>query len=178
MRMNTRNRADADPRGIAGRSAAARGTTVRTPAEGGKDPYDLERFIEAQDARHTFEGALAELREGRKVSHWMWFVFPQVAGLGQSPTSRRFAIGSLAEARAYVAHPVLGARLLQVSEVMVGAPGKSAGAVLGSIDAQKLRSSMTLFGLAAPDVDVFTRVLDRWFDGMTDEATLGLLARG
>ncbi len=140
------------------------------------DPHDLDRFVTAQGGG-TYKQALAELRRGRKTSHWMWFVFPQVAGLGSSPTAQRYAIASRAEAEAYLAHPVLGARLREASEAVADAPGRSAEEVLGGIDALKLRSSMTLFALVAPDEPVFARVLDRWYDGAHDPRTVQLLAR-
>src|SRR5580704_2338938 len=109
------------------------------------DAYDLERFVAAQDAGGTYETALAELRRGRKTGHWIWFVFPQIAGLGSSPTSRRYAIASLDEARAYVVDPVLGARLRECAAAMLAHTGETANTILGGIDALKLRSSMTLF---------------------------------
>jgi uncharacterized protein (DUF1810 family) len=139
------------------------------------DPYDLARFRLAQDARGTYAEALGELRSGRKTSHWMWFVFPQLAGLGRSSTAVHFAISSLDEARAYLADPVLGARLLEASRTAADAPASAAAALLGGIDSIKLRSSMTLFRRAAPDEPVFRDVLDRWFDGEEDPATLALL---
>ena len=135
----------------------------------------LERFVRAQDEGGTYLTALAELRRGRKVSHWMWFVFPQLAGLGRSSTAQYYALGSLAEAQAYVAHPVLGPRLVEAAEALVGLADTSAEAVLGSVDALKLRSSMTLFARAAPDEPVFAAVLDRYFDGQPDAATDRLL---
>lgn len=135
------------------------------------DPYDLERFVTAQDEGGTYDRALAELKRGRKTSHWMWFVFPQLAGLGQSPTSRRYAITSLEEAQAYAAHPVLGPRLLECSAVVAATEAGSAEQVFGGIDAQKLHSSMTLFLRALPDEPVFGQVLDRFFDGAPDAAT-------
>jgi uncharacterized protein (DUF1810 family) len=135
------------------------------------DQYNLERFVAAQDAGGTYERAIAELRRGRKASHWMWFVFPQVAGLGHSPTSRLYAISSLAEARAYLAHPVLGPRLAECAEIVCGIDGRSAEQIFGGIDAQKLRSSATLFALADPATQVFQRVLDQYFDGAPDPAT-------
>jgi uncharacterized protein (DUF1810 family) len=141
------------------------------------DPYDLARFLQAQNERQTFTRALEELRRGRKVSHWMWFVFPQVAGLGHSATAKLFAIRSLVEAQTYAAHPVLGSRLRESAQAMLDAPGTSPQAVLGSIDAHKLKSSMTLFARAAPDEALFTQVLDRWFDGGADDATDALLRR-
>jgi len=141
----------------------------------GDEQYQLERFVAAQDAGQTYERAVAELRQGRKTSHWMWFVFPQIAGLGQSPTSRMYAISSLAEARAYLAHPVLGPRLAECAEIVCGAPGRSAEQIFGSIDALKLRSSATLFALADPATQVFRRVLDQYFDGVADPATEALI---
>ena len=139
------------------------------------DPYHLERFVDAQDAAGTYQQAMRELRAGFKRSHWMWFVFPQVAGLGQSPTSRRYAIASLAEASAYLGHPILGPRLLSSVAAVLEVEGRSAEQILGSIDAQKLRSSMTLFLRADPDQPVFQLVLDRYFDGVADGATDRLL---
>ncbi|MFP5282147.1 MAG: DUF1810 domain-containing protein [Actinomycetes bacterium] len=136
------------------------------------DAYDLDRFVAAQDQGGTYGQALAELRRGRKTSHWMWFVFPQIAGLGMSPTSQRYAISSLAEARAYLAHPVLGRRLRECAGVLADSQGRSATDILGGIDAQKLRSSMTLFARADPDEALFTRVLDAYFAGQPDPATL------
>lgn len=135
------------------------------------EAFDLERFVAAQDNGGTYDGALAELRRGRKESHWMWFVFPQVAGLGRSPTARHYAIGSLAEARAYLAHPVLGPRLRECSAALLDVPGRSAVQILGGIDAQKLRSSMTLFHRADPDAEVFRQVLEKYYDGEADPAT-------
>jgi len=136
---------------------------------------DLERFVRAQDDRGTHDRALAELRAGRKTGHWMWFVFPQVAGLGHSPTAQAYAVADLAEARAYLAHDVLGPRLHECCDALLGHEGVSAEQVLGSTDAMKLRSSMTLFALAAPDDLVFDRVLERFFDGERDERTPALL---
>ena len=136
---------------------------------------DLERFVRAQDEHGTHDRALAELRAGRKTSHWMWFVFPQVAGLGHSPTAQAYAVADLAEARAYLAHDVLGPRLHLCCDALLGLEGVSAEQVLGSTDAMKLRSSMTLFALAAPEDLVFDRVLERFFDGERDERTPALL---
>jgi uncharacterized protein (DUF1810 family) len=135
---------------------------------------DLQRFVDAQDGG-VHEGALGELRSGRKRSHWMWFVFPQIAGLGRSPTAQRYAIGSLDEARAYLAHPVLGPRLVECATALLDTGETDAEAVLGSIDAMKLRSSMTLFMRAAPDEPVFSQALERYFDGRADGATDSLL---
>ena len=135
------------------------------------DPYNLKRFVAAQDAGGTYQQAVAELRRGRKTSHWMWFVFPQIAGLGHSPTSRMFAISSLAEARAYLAHPVLGPRLVECATIVTQAQGRSAEQIFGGIDAQKLRSCITLFLRADPGQPVFGQVVDRYFDGHPDPAT-------
>jgi uncharacterized protein (DUF1810 family) len=135
------------------------------------EEYDLQRFVTAQDASGTYDGAVAELRGGRKASHWMWFVFPQIAGLGQSRTARVYAISSLAEARQYFAHPVLGPRLLESAAIVAGLSGRTAEQIFGGIDAQKLRSSMTLFMRAAPTEPVFRQVLDQYFGGSADAAT-------
>jgi uncharacterized protein (DUF1810 family) len=135
------------------------------------DPYDLQRFVAAQDAGGTYDRAAAELRGGRKESHWIWFIFPQVAGLGYSHASRTYAISSLAEARAYLAHPVLGPRLIESAAILTGLPGRTAQQVFGEIDAAKLRSSMTLFMRAAPAEPVFGQVLGQYFHGSPDPAT-------
>jgi uncharacterized protein (DUF1810 family) len=135
------------------------------------DPFDLQRFVEAQDSGGTYARALDELRAGRKTSHWMWFVFPQIAGLGHSPTAVRFAISGLDEARAYLAHPVLGPRLREAAQALTELPGRSPEYVLGGIDALKLRSSMTLFARAAPDEPVFGAVLEQYFAGAGDPET-------
>ena len=133
--------------------------------------HDLERFVEAQDRGGTYDRALVELRRGRKTSHWMWFVFPQIAGLGRSATAQHFAISGLDEARAYADHPVLGRRLRECAQALLDQPETDAAAVLGEVDAGKLRSSMTLFAAAAPEDAVFPAVLDRFFGGARDEAT-------
>ncbi len=135
------------------------------------DPYDLERFVTAQNAGGTYERAIEELRRGRKTSHWMWFVFPQIAGLGQSPMSRTFAISSLEEAKAYLHHPVLGQRLIECAGIVAKAQAGSAQQIFGGIDARKLHSSMTLFMRAEPAEQLFRQVLDRYFDGLPDLAT-------
>ena len=137
------------------------------------DPYRLERFVKAQDGVHA--QALNELRAGRKASHWMWFVFPQVAGLGSSPTSQRYAIGSLEEARAYLDHPVLGSRLLECARAVLSHPDRTAREIMGSPDDAKLRSSMTLFALAAESELLFQQVLDTFFAGERDQRTVDLL---
>ncbi len=141
------------------------------------DPFDLDRFVRAQSGG-IYEGALAELRAGQKRTHWMWFVFPQVAGLGRSETARSSAVGSLAEASAYLAHAVLGPRLRDCTGVLVALPAeRSAQDVLGFTDALKLRSSMTLFWRADPGEPVFARVLARFWQGVPDDATDDLLGR-
>ena len=137
----------------------------------GDDPYDLQRFVAAQDAGGTYRRAAAELRNGRKDSHWMWFVFPQVAGLGYSQASRTYAISSLAEARAYLAHPVLGPRLIECAAILTGLPDRTAEQIFGEVDAIKLRSSVTLFMHAAPGEPVFRQILNQYFDGVPDSAT-------
>ncbi len=136
-----------------------------------EDPYDLQRFVAAQDAGGIYDRAAAELRGGRKASHWMWFVFPQIAGLGYSPMSRTFAITSLDEARAYLAHPVLGARLAECAEILIGLSNRTAEQIFGELDAQKLHSCMTLFMRAAPGEQLFRQVLDQYFGGVPDSAT-------
>jgi uncharacterized protein (DUF1810 family) len=134
--------------------------------------FDLERFVRAQDDGGTYEAALAELRAGRKHSHWMWFVFPQAAGLGSSPMARHFALSGLDEARAYLAHPVLGPRLVEAARALTALPGHDPVAVLGPVDALKLRSSMTLFAHATAGEPVFTEVLAQYYGGAEDPATL------
>ena len=138
------------------------------------DPHNLERFVDAQ--RGVFEIALAELSGGSKQSHWMWFIFPQLAGLGRSRTAQFYGLSRADEARAYLAHPVLGSRLRGSAEALMPWVGKrSAAQILGPIDAMKLRSSLTLFDRVAPD-DVFASALDAFFGGEADERTLALLA--
>ncbi len=139
------------------------------------DGFALERFVAAQDAGGAYVGAVRELRAGRKHGHWMWFVFPQIAGLGRSATTRHFAVSGLPEAAAYLAHPVLGPRLIECSGVLAALPGTDAVAVFGPVDAQKLQSSMTLFARAAPHEPAFSDVLDRYFAGRADEGTLSRL---
>lgn len=137
---------------------------------------DLQRFVDAQDDHGTYDQALSELRAGPKTSHWMWFVLPQVSGLGQSPTAKHFGIAGLDEARAYLDHEVLGPRLLECCRALLALDGgTTAEEVLGSVDAMKLRSSMTLFARADPDERLFPDVLDRFFDGTADERTIRLL---
>jgi uncharacterized protein (DUF1810 family) len=141
------------------------------------DPFDLQRFVTAQDAGGTYDGALAELRAGRKTGHWMWFVLPQLAGLGRSATARHYALRSADEAQAYLRHPVLGARLRECAQALVALRTSDPVSVLGSVDAQKLRSSMTLFARTAPDEPVFRQVLDRCFGGAEDPLTHQMLDR-
>ncbi len=135
--------------------------------------FDLDRFVRAQEG--AYPGVLAELRAARKTGHWIWFIFPQLRGLGRSGTSRFYGIESLDEARAYLAHPVLGPRLVECARLIAAIPDRSAEEVLGSLDARKLRSSMTLFTRAAPDEPAFRAVLDRFFGGRPDPATERLL---
>ncbi len=142
------------------------------------DPYKLQRFVDAQDDDGAYAAAMRELRSGRKRGHWMWFVFPQLAGLGQSAVSRRYAIASLGEAEAYLAHPVLGPRLLESARILTELDGPSAHDIFGGVDAMKLRSSMTLFARADPANPAFRSVLERYFGGVGDEATERLLELG
>ena len=137
------------------------------------DPYDLARFVEAQEG--DYNQALAEIRSGEKRTHWMWYIFPQLAGLGSSSTAMRYAISGLEEAKAYLSHPVLGPRLLACAEAAVGVVGKSAHEIFGSPDDMKLRSCATLFAQVSAEGSVFHRVLDRFFDGKPDQRTLELL---
>ena len=137
------------------------------------DPYHLDRFVQAQD--RTYESALTEIRNGRKRSHWMWFIFPQFEGLGSSAQSVFFSIKSIAEAKAYLAHPLLGPRLIECAGAVLAIDGRSAIDIFGSPDDMKLRSSATLFARASPDGSVFHRVLDKYFGGRADEKTLRLV---
>lgn len=137
------------------------------------DPFNLKRFVAAQQG--SYDQALAEIRAGAKRSHWMWFVFPQIAGLGRSPMAQTYAIGSIEEARAYLAHPLLGERLRACVDALQALPTSNAERVLGGVDAVKLRSSLTLFAAAAPDEPAFSDALTRWF-GAPDPATLDRLS--
>jgi uncharacterized protein (DUF1810 family) len=139
------------------------------------DPYDLTRFVQAQE--RDYERAIAEIRSGRKRSHWMWYIFPQFDGLGFSPTSQHYAIKSIAEAEAYLRHPVLGPRLLECVRATLGLGGRSASEVFGSPDDMKLRSCATLFASVSPPGSVFERMLDKYFGSERDEQTLWLLRR-
>lgn len=140
------------------------------------DPFDLDRFLQAQEG--VYAAALAELRAGRKTSHWMWFVFPQFDGLGRSQTARFFAVKSLAEARAFLAHPVLGKRLRECTAAVLRVTGRTASEIFGYPDDLKFCSSMTLFERAEPDCDLFSEALDRFFEGRRDRLTRELLADG
>jgi uncharacterized protein (DUF1810 family) len=137
------------------------------------DPYDLRRFVDAQDP--VFDAVCEELAAGRKRSHWMWFVFPQIQGLSGSEMGRRYGISCLDEARAYIAHPVLGERLLHSCGLVLQARGQSAATIFGPTDAVKLRSSLTLFTWASPEHEVFRQCLDTFFDGQADPLTLSRL---
>ncbi|WP_188063201.1 DUF1810 domain-containing protein [Sphingobium sp. KCTC 72723] len=139
------------------------------------DPHNLQRFLDAQHP--AYATALTELRRGRKTTHWMWFVFPQLAGLGRSPTAQHYGIASLAQARAYLEHATLGQRLQECVRALQDLPhGNSAAGVLGDVDAMKLRSSLTLFE-AAGGGGLFSAALERWFGGVRDDTTLALLGR-
>jgi uncharacterized protein (DUF1810 family) len=138
--------------------------------------FDLERFVNAQE--RVYDQALAELLRGRKESHWMWFVFPQLAGLGRSSTAKYYGIGSCAEATAYLAHPVLGPRLQECTRIVCSHRQLSADAIFGSVDAMKFRSSMTLFGQATEDLIPFSEALELFYGGARDAATLALLGQG
>jgi uncharacterized protein (DUF1810 family) len=139
------------------------------------DPFDLKRFVRAQEP--DYKRALEEIAAGRKRSHWMWYIFPQFAGLGLSSTSRHYAIGSLDEARAYLAHPILGPRLIECAGATLTVKGRSAHDIFGSPDDMKLRSSVTLFSLVSPENSVFHRVLEKYFEGKGDERTLIFVSR-
>jgi uncharacterized protein (DUF1810 family) len=134
------------------------------------DPFDLHRFVDAQAP--VYERVLAELKNGRKQSHWMWFIFPQIAGLGHSQMAQRYAISSLREAEAYLKHAILGPRLLECTNLLLQVEDKSARVILGSPDDMKFRSCMTLFAHAAPEEQVFRAAIDRYFDGNEDQSTV------
>ena len=135
-----------------------------------QDPFDLQRFVDAQEP--VYADVLAELAAGAKTSHWMWFVFPQLKALGRSATAQRFGIAGLADAQAYARHPLLGARLRECTRAVLGVRDRSAVQIFGTIDAMKLRSSMTLFDRAAPDESLFRQAIDRYFEGHPDMLTL------
>jgi uncharacterized protein (DUF1810 family) len=138
----------------------------------GQDPYDLQRFVDAQE--HVYERALSEIKSGRKRSHWMWFIFPQFDGLGASSMSKRYAIRSVAEAKAYLAHPLLGPRLLESAEAALAVQTSSALELFGSPDDMKLRSCATLFASVSSEDSVFSQLINKYFDGKPDDRTLQL----
>jgi uncharacterized protein (DUF1810 family) len=142
---------------------------------GRTDPFNLRRFVSAQEMIYT--DVLAELQSGRKRTHWMWFIFPQFDGLGYSATSKHYAIKSKDEARSYLSHPVLGKRLTECAETILALQGRSASEIFGSPDDMKLKSSMTLFAAVTPPGSVFARILDMYFHGQQDSRTLDLLAQ-
>jgi len=137
-----------------------------------QDPYDLQRFVDAQE--HVYERALSEIKSGRKRSHWMWFIFPQIDGLGASSMSKRYAIRSVAEAKAYLAHPLLGPRLLESAEAALAVQTSSALDLFGSPDDMKLRSCATLFASVSSEDSVFSQLINKYFDGKPDDRTLQL----
>ena len=149
--------------------------TGRRPVNRERDPYDLDRFVEAQ--AQNYDEALAELRAGQKRSHWSWYVLPQIQGLGSSPMSVRYAISGIAEARAYVNHPLLGARLRETVAAINAHHGVSAADILGAVDAQKFHSCMTLFAQVCPEGSLFHEALVRHFSGASDRNTMNILAR-
>ena len=134
--------------------------------------YNLNRFIEAQN--RDYDTALAEIRAGKKVSHWMWYIFPQLKGLGRSSTSEYYGLSGIKEAQAYLSDPILKARLIEITDAVIAHKDKSAEEIFGGIDAKKLRSCMTLFSIAAPDILVFNAVLEQFFHGVPDRNTLRL----
>jgi len=140
------------------------------------DPFNLDRFVQAQS--DDYDRALAEIRRGRKSSHWMWYVFPQLAGLGRSPISQLYALAGPDEAAAYLKHPVLGPRLREIAQAVMAVDGRSAHDIFGSPDDVKLHSSATLFAAVSPDGSVFHQLIARYFGGRPDEATLRLLRGG
>lgn len=139
---------------------------------GRDDPHNLARFLRAQES--AYDAALSEIHNGQKVSHWMWFIFPEFVGLGRTETSRHFAIRSLSEARAYLEHPILGQRLLQCANAVLGIHGRSAHEIFGSPDDLKLRSSATLFAIVSAQGSVFHQIIAQYFVGHPDETTLRL----
>ena len=142
---------------------------------GSDDPHDLDRFLRAQE--DDYDRALSEIRGGRKRSHWMWYIFPQIDGLAVSSTSRRYSIKSLDEARAYLAHPILGPRLLECAEAVFGVEGRSASEIFGFPDDMKLKSCATLFAAVSPKGSVFERVLGKYYAGERDERTVELVGK-
>lgn len=140
---------------------------------GQDDPFNLRRFVSAQEP--VYPAVLTELRHGRKRTHWMWFIFPQYQGLGYSSTSKHYAIKSVEEARQYLSHPLLGSRLVECAEIVLHTNGRSASEIFGSPDDMKLHSSMTLFAALSDSESIFSRVLDKYFQGKRDTKTLDLL---
>jgi uncharacterized protein (DUF1810 family) len=140
-----------------------------------EDPYRLDRFIDAQNDSGEYQSVVSELQNGRKLGHWMWYIFPQVRGLGRSWMSHKYAIASLAEARAYLEHPLLGPRLLECTRLLLRIEDQRASDIFGSLDAMKLRSCMTLFSRADPRQATFRQVLDKYFQGAEDQETVRLL---
>lgn len=134
--------------------------------------YNLTRFIQAQ--KRDYDIALAEIRAGKKASHWMWYIFPQLKGLGRSSTSEYYGLSGIKEAQAYLSDPILKARLIEITDAVIAHKDKSAEEIFGGIDAKKLRSCMTLFSIAAPDIPVFEAVLEQFFNGTLDRNTLRL----
>lgn len=139
------------------------------------DPFNLQRFLAAQAA--SYDRALSELRAGRKTSHWMWYVFPQLRGLGFSETSLFYGVSGLDEAAAFLAHPILGPRLRACVEAVLATEGRTAEAIFGHVDGKKFKSSMTLFARVAPDAGIFARALEKFFSGETDARTIGMLEK-
>jgi uncharacterized protein (DUF1810 family) len=158
------------------RALSSGGEQAEARMAGSVDPYDLGRFLQAQE--DDYEQALSEIKAGRKRTHWMWYIFPQIDGLGVSSTSRRYAIKGLDEARAYLDHPILGPRLLECAEAVVRLEGKTAREIFGSPDDLKLRSCATLFACASPPGSVFERLLTKYYQGRRDDKTLDLLGSG
>jgi uncharacterized protein (DUF1810 family) len=150
-------------------------TVGKSSPSGNADPFDLQRFVDAQD--HAYSSVVDELRSGRKRGHWIWFVFPQLRGLGHSATALRYGISSIEEARAYLAHDILGARLRECARLVARIDGRSADDVFGWPDNLKVRSSMTLFARASEDNADFLAVLDKFYDGVHDELTVEQLAQ-
>ncbi len=137
------------------------------------DPYNLNRFVLAQDG--VYSGVIAELMQGEKTGHWIWFIFPQIAGLGHSPVSQRYSLSSIKEARAYYDHPVLGPRLVECTNLVLAAKNRSVEQIFGPLDALKFRSCMTLFSVADPENQIFQKAVDRCFEGEPDTLTLKAL---
>jgi uncharacterized protein (DUF1810 family) len=149
--------------------------TQKDSASDRSDPHDLNRFISAQEG--VYDRALAELRDGLKRSHWMWYIFPQIEGLGHSPATRHYSIKSLEEARQYLAHPVLGARIKECAAAVLAVQGRSAADIFGHPDDWKLQSSMTLFELVSGAQSVFGRVLEKYYQGKRDSRTLEIVGK-